>query len=344
MTSRNGNFQDPVGLVMRMIASGNRAAYSALAREAMRFGALPIDLVMSPFEKRRHRYSDVERPVVLVVGAPRSGTTLVYQALSRFLRVTYPSNCSAMFPRSPITATKIQERIRLRRKPRFRSFYGQTCRLTDSNDAFEIWNRWLGDDRYRPAQSLSEKKIQEMRSFFGAWTTALGKPFLNKNNRNTLAIRVLSNALPNAVFVVVRRNPLMVAQSLITARRRIQGDARAGWGLQAETVDSHSPLGHVDAVCQQLFSIESEMEAQLDAVDCNRVFRMTYEGFCERPSGMIRSISEKFAGVDVDETSGVDDCEPFRVSNRQQVSDAEFRRIKQVLTANRCDDTRSAVE
>lgn len=36
-------------------------------------------------------------PVLLVVGAPRSGTTLVYQTLARYLDVSYFNNLSSFF-------------------------------------------------------------------------------------------------------------------------------------------------------------------------------------------------------------------------------------------------------
>lgn len=325
MATRNSNFRDPFGLVMRMLASGNRAAHAALLREALRYAAIPVDVVMSPLE-RRGQTADSSHPLLLIVGAPRSGTSLVYQVLSRYLDVTYPSNASVMFPRSPITATRIQERFRVHRAPKYRSFYGQTCRLTDTNDAFEIWNRWLGDDRYHPAATLSSEQISDMRSFFARWTQTFNKPLLNKNNRNSLAIRLLSEVLPQARFLIVRRNPVMVAQSLLTARKRIQGDVTAPWGLEATTAAAEQ-LGHVDAVCQQLTAIEREVERQLQCVDSARVFGMTYEGFCEQPVPMIRSIVEKFDGVRVSPRQDLDTCEPFRVSSRQQVSNEELDRI-----------------
>lgn len=70
-----------------------------------------------------------------------------------------------------------------------------------------------------------------MKEFFDAWSTALPKPFLNKNNRNVGCAELLARLLPETRFVVVRRNPLLVAQSLVTARRQVQGDKTIGWGL-----------------------------------------------------------------------------------------------------------------
>ena len=330
MVSRSSNFQDPIGLVLRMLASGNRAAYAALTREVLRYGVIPVDRLLEFWERRQPEPCS-EHPVLLIVGAPRSGTSLVYQALSQYLDVSFPSNGSVMFSRAPITAARLQQRLRTSRRPSFRSFYGQTCRLTDTNDGFEIWNRWLGSDRYQPARELTDEQIADMRSFFARWTGLLDKPLLNKNNRNALAIRLLADCLPQARFIVVRRNPVMVAQSLITARKRIQGDVSAAWGLQARSVASDDCLSHVDAVFHQLADIETQMAAQLQQVANDRVFSMTYEGFCEQPASMTRSLADRFAGVTISSEQELDSCEPFRVSDRQQVSDAELARLHDLL-------------
>ena len=124
--------------------------------------------------------------MILVVGPPRGGTTLVYQVLAHCLDVSYTSNLMGLFPRSPITANRLcSPFLPTRPTADFRSYYGQSSRLSGGHDGFFIWNRWLGDDRYAPRTDLSESEVAKMREFFQQWTTAFPKPFLNKNNRNT---------------------------------------------------------------------------------------------------------------------------------------------------------------
>ena len=84
-----GNFHNPVGLVYRMLRSGQRPAYSALFREGLRMLATPFDLLLSPFESNRLAgIREDGYPLILVAGPPRSGTTLVYQVLAYCLDVT----------------------------------------------------------------------------------------------------------------------------------------------------------------------------------------------------------------------------------------------------------------
>ena len=233
-----------------MLTSGKRAAYAALFHFALRLLAMPVDAMLEGKETRTlKKAAPSVLPVVLVVGTPRSGTTLVYQTLARYMDVSYVTNLTSMFPKSPVTASRLLNWMPKRDSADFHNFYGQTARLHGPNDGFSLWNKWLGDDRYVPRTDLNESEQQEMRSSFSAGSQAFGKPFLNKNNRNTGCLDLLSKVLPQASFIVVRRNPLLVAQSLINAREQVQGDKSVGWGLHSHSSDiTQDPLRYVDDV------------------------------------------------------------------------------------------------
>ena len=149
------NFTNPIGLLLRMLTSGQRVAYSALIHEAMRLVSRPLNRLLAGRERRllKTAPSDVA-PVILVVGAPRSGTTLVYQTLARYLDVTYFSNLTSLFPNAPLAGTKMFRWLPRRQSADFKNFYGQTAGLNGPNDGFSVWNHWLGDDRYVPRRSF----------------------------------------------------------------------------------------------------------------------------------------------------------------------------------------------
>lgn len=290
-----GNFRNPLGLAYRMLTSGRRAAWSALFREMLGKLTMPVDVLLAVAEAKKIRTAaSNDRPLILIVGPPRSGTTLVYQALSYSLDVTYPNNLGALFPRSPITASRIAQK----RRPEFQSFYGQTARFSGANDGFLIWNRWFGDDRYVPLTDLTESDWNNMREFFEAWTATHKKPFLNKNNRNVDCIALLAKHLPTSWFVVVRRDPQYVARSLIKARELVQGDKRAGWGLRSqEDHASEGPLGYVQDVCDQVQRNEEKLADQISRIESHRVVDVRYEGFCQNADACIDVIVESVPGL-----------------------------------------------
>lgn len=298
----HANFKDPLGLLVRMLRSGDRAARAALVRDVAAVLLSPLDLCLEVAESRRLRSTRAPMlPLVLVVGAPRAGTTLVYQVLARYLPVTYFTNLSALFPRSPLTASRHFQRGSRTTRADFHNYYGTTAGLAGPNDGFHVWNRWLGTDRYRGPETLTEHAIADMRQFFAAWTGTFDRPLLNKNNRNADCVALLGRILPEAVFVVVRRDPVAVAQSLLIARQHIQGDKRRKWGVrsvdQAVVTDA---LGYVDSVCQQIVEIERKLGEGCRTLSPARFINVQYEHFCENPSGAIVEISSRIWGTPID--------------------------------------------
>lgn len=323
-----GNFQNPLGLVFRMLKSGKRAAWSALFREGLGIAAKPFDMLLQSRDAKQIASAPAKSlPLVLIVGPPRSGTTLVYQALAYCLDVSYPNNLSALFPRSPITTNGLANRHR----PDFQSFYGQTARMSGPNDAFHIWNRWLGSDRYVTRTDLSDAEIQDMCQFFSAWTQKFDKPLLNKNNRNVHCIDRLAVQLPNAYFVGISRDAASVARSLIRARAIVQGDKNIGWGLQCrENHGRTKALGYVQDVCDQVRQNEKDLHEKLATVEPSRVISFDYEEFCTEPDGCIDILVSRIPGLVLRKNAFRLGRKAFQVSNSGVLSEEE----EQIISSN----------
>ncbi len=331
----HANFRDPVGLLLRMLRSGDQGARAALVREVSRLALAPVDLALEPRERKRIAEAEGPmQPLVLIVGGSRAGTTLVYQTLARHLPVTYFTNISSLFPRAPLTATKFFQSGPQNARVRFHSYYGNTVTLAGPNDAFHIWNRWLGADRYRAPQALSDKSVGDMRQFLTAWTRTFGRPLLNKNNRNADCVALLGRVLPEATFVVVRRDPVRVAQSLLVAREEIQGSKRWKWGVRSEDQESETdPLGYVNVVCRQIMDVERKLTEDTRTLPAARLIEIQYEAFCENPAGAIVEISRRVWGAPSSTLPVVPEVQPHRQSdNRSRVTPEELERIRGCLT------------
>lgn len=280
-----------------MVASRDPSAWWSLGLAALRPLAAPLDRLWERAERAVVAAADdaPSQPLVLVVGGSRSGTTVAYELLASTTDVSYVSNLTALFPRSPITATR--RLAALARPPALSSYYGQTAGFGGTNDGFGIWDRWMGADRYRP-EPPDDTAIAAMRQFFAAWTTAFPRPFLNKNNRNTLVVAHLAAALPSARFVAIRRDHRAAVRSLVRARARIQGDVGAAWGLAARDAGPHE-LDHVDATYRQVVEVDTTLDTQLTSVAADRVTDVRYEDICADPRSFVRAVGA-IAGLRID--------------------------------------------
>lgn len=327
MKSEYANFRDPLGLLQRMLLSKERAAYSALNLAAAAVLLRPLDFVLERCERRKLQEAKASTlPMIFVVGAPRSGTTLLYQTLAHFLPVTYFTNWSALFPRAPITANQVASRFLRTKRFDDRSFYGNVAGLAAPNDGFHVWNRWLGADRYRALQQISASAEREMKTFFNAWHGAFAKPFLNKNNRNTDCIALLAAIFEHAYFIEVRRHPVYVAQSLLLARQRIQGSKAIGWGLRS--ANAASGKSYVDEVCEQVFAIETKLRADKRRVPPGRLMEISYERFCENPRSVVQRIAQDFLKKEIDEAALRRELRSFDATNAARVEREEFAMIQ----------------
>ncbi len=324
-----------------MIRSGDRAARSALLRALVSYAAVPLDLCLQFGERRRLRDAAPSppaasaMPIILIIGPPRSGTTLVYQTLGVHLPVFYFSNMTEMFPRSPISALNLFGSARRKSAGRYQSYYGNTAGLFAPNDAFHVWNRFLGKDRYHGPSELSKDVRREMQRFFDAASQAAGRPLLNKNNRNTDCAALLADALPSARFVVLHRDPAYIIQSLLKARTAIQGNASYGWGLRSR--DSREEGGDADAiaaVCEQVREIDVDLREQLGRIDSERIIHVEYEAFCADPAKATAQIGKQFLGAEIDEAALRAKIGSFESTNRMTVSPDQFDRIQHFVEKN----------
>ena len=333
-----GNFADPIGLVWRMLSKGGRIGRSTLAIEALSKLVTPLDWMLSGKEKRlRESASETELPLVLIVGPPRSGTTLIYQVLAQHWDVSYFTNRNAMFPRSPVMAAKLFERSftppNSRNQARnYNSLYGNTAGLSGPNDGFHVWNQFFGEDRYEIPVQLPQELQTNMHQFFAAWLTVTGKPLLNKNNRNTVCFATLAKALPNARFLVVERHPWFVAQSLIKARKWVQGSKKLGWGLGAESVPHGSDhLSYVDAVCRQIANHQKQLRAQVQDIQPERFLHTTYEAFCARPAEFLEQSLSWLPSLRLREGWSLEALGSFKCSDQWSLPEETVERVKSLL-------------
>jgi hypothetical protein len=294
---------------------------------------LPLDLAWEVLEREKMRDAvSSPLPLLLIVGAPRSGSTLLYQTLAHFLPVSYFNNFSALFTRAPITASLKGSHFKKRQSIDYHSYYGNTTGWFGPNDGFHVWNRWLGVDRYTVPQRLDREKQQDMQRFFNAWFASFQQPFLNKNNRNTACIPLLAQALSNVYFIEIRRQPAFVVQSLLQARQHVQGSKAIGWGLGSTTVagNSHTP-DYVAEVCAQVFRIDQMLLHGKAHVASERFISVAYEDFCKAPSLTVQHIANTCLGQTMDVNQLQRELKPFRTMNQVRLTHQEFELIQDGL-------------
>ena len=310
---------------MRILASRNPEAIYALASAGMQAALMPVDLALSIQEKRFYeRAKPPEQPIVFVVGPPRSGTTVVAQALIASLPVTYFSNLTSVFPRSPIIVNKMVPQPFRNDQMEFKSFYGKSKKWYGANDALYFWDRWFGRDRTVIPTTIGEPQRTQLIQFFGAFQEAFPQPLVAKHNNLNAYANIVAPLLPNAVFLCMRRNPLYLAQALLKSRRDIHGSDETTYGLDDPTRKGAKDENPYEAVCRQVAFHQKLEREQLESIGPERYWVVDYESFCIDPKAVVDRVASHIARHSLSERSVGVDLNPFSVSQRQKLSDEEF--------------------
>lgn len=214
------------------------------------------------------------RPIVLVLGLPRSGTTVLYQLLAQTGAFTYPSNLVARFYRAPAMGVLLQRLAApLLDEPRWElaSRGGLTDGWYQPHEFGYFWRHHLGIHEHHEPETpdLADLVLQ-----LGRMEAAGTGPLLMKNALLVYSIPLLQRVLPTLTVIRIRRDPVDVAASILKMRTRYYGDPATWWSLRPRDV---SPVEGASPEAQIAFQIHHGSKA-LSALD--PAIDLTYEQLC----------------------------------------------------------------
>lgn len=286
---------DPVGLARRLLRSRDPAALFALRAAALGPLLLPVDLLLTPAERARYRSAQPPtRPIIVVCGCARSGTTVAVQLLMHSLRVSHFTNLTCVFPRAPLTAEATIGRWLSPATPSLHNFYGRTTGWMGSNDGLQIWDRWLGADRSRVPAALAPGAREAMVAFFGARERQTGRATLTKVNALNTCAHLVAEALPTARFICIERSRVGLAMSLLKARMEMHGRADVPYGLVRP--GARQTADPVESVCRQVLFHEEASRAQQEKLGSARFQLVRLEDIGRDPEGFVDRIARDFLG------------------------------------------------
>lgn len=293
------------------------------------FALTPVDFLMRPFEKRRYTQAPASnKPTILVVGPPRSGTTLVAQYLINSFEVGYLNNLTSLFPKSPIQANRLFGKFAPLAKGDYSSYYGKSRRLSGANDGLYIWDRWLGADRGTMPNELRANAAQDIPQFFAALQNLYELPIVNKVNRLNTCANLISDVMGNVFFVCLHREPIYLAQSLYIARQEILGQLGNAYGTRHPDSVMEDP---VEDVCRQVVFHQRMQQKQQALLGEERYSIVSYEDFCERPADFANTLSRQHPQLRFAQDEPGQDT-VFRVSRTKKLPDEIFGQLQERLT------------
>ena len=239
-------------------------------------------------------------PPVFIIGAPRTGSTILYQCLTGCWDFEYVSNVECIFHRHLLFAARLRRAL-CGDGPHgcFTSCYGETPGLDGPAECGPLWYRWFPQSRHSiTTMDVGADVPAQMRGVLSAWLRCKARPVLFKNMLMGLRLRVLALAFPEALFLWCRRDTARTARSLLRARREL-ADGR-WWSMRPAEYERLLSLPPEEQVVGQVVHVEREIADGLERLYPGRSMVLEYERFCAGPERELERVRRWLAGFGVD--------------------------------------------
>lgn len=285
---------------------------------------------------------DTRFPLVLVVGPPRSGTTLLTQWLAASGAFFVPTNLLARFSLAPAVGARVQAiltdprfafgdelfDLAARGTGGFESAIGKTRGALAPNEFAFFWRRFLRTSEIAPlgADGVARADWDGLRRTVASMESVAERPVAMKGMFVQYDLAHVARLLPHAFFLRVRRDPVANALALLAARERYHGDRRVWYSARPAGAETLRDAPPEDQVAGQVVLTERAIDAGLAAAGAGRSLELGYESFCADPRAAwasLRAALRGFPGAPCDPGPGDGLPERFDDTSRARAASPE---------------------
>lgn len=283
-------------------------------------------------------------PSLFVIGAPRTGSTLLTQWLASTQSLCYPTNFLSRFYSAPSIGVLIQEMLfnkdfqygnefyDIQPSYEFKSNYGKTEGVLAPHEFWYFWKRFFEF----PEHAATEEKFKDefIEEAFTADLNMLKnyyqKPVFMKGKIINFYLKPFAEKVENGLFLHMKREPAETIKSLLEARVKWTGKAENWFSWKPREINLLSHLSPLEQCVGQYYFIEKEI-AQVKNYLGDRYIAVDYDEFCENPletyNRIHRQIIKFCKGYSFPIYNGVEQFTPSK-----KLTNLENEEIKKILS------------
>ena len=294
----------------------------------------PLNYLLNPLENLYLNINDLDylksSPPVFIIGPPRSGTTVLYQLLCKHFNFGYTNNFVADWYNIPITATRLYNIFSSQTSSiELTSNFGKSSNLYGPNEFGKFWYRWFSKTHeLKDNYPLIENKL---RLEIAGLTKIHQKPMLFKNVINSMRINVLSQIFDNSIFIVLNRENLDIAQSILNARIELYNNKNHSWSVITSALQTDPEIPYYKQIVHQIRGVTSNINLARKNIGDNKFIFVDYKELCNNTDQVLKSIHSQLntRGIRVDANNNY----PYKLnySTGKKVSDADYNLLKDEL-------------
>ncbi len=240
--------------------------------------------------------SEAEHAPLFIVGAPRTGSTLLYKLMTIRFQVCYLSNLMMRFADTPLAVAALSRRFGgCNPVDNYRSHYGEYAAWRDPAQAWRFWNLYLpGDPDHLLPDDVAPETRTRIRQTIGRLQQMYDCPFINKWQKNSARMPLLADLFPNVFFVNITRDPVSTAHSILKGRRNMLGDEQGWLSVKPRNYQAISSKPPAEQVCEQVFYMEKDIAEYTAGLPSGAVYSLSYEALCRDPRRCLDDIADAY--------------------------------------------------
>jgi len=251
------------------------------------------------YRPKKIRVNKKSFPTVFIVGAPRTGSTILYQSITNQFDVTYIDNITCLFHPLLLLGVKISKLLYSdSAHDTSKSKFGNTTNLGfhAPSECGNFWYRWLPQDKhFIDYGDFDENVVEEIRNEIYSVIIREQKPFVFKNLNAGQRLRLINKVVPNAKIIFIRRKPLDTALSIYKSRLKNDVKDDEWWSIMPPNINELNSLSLYEKIVKQIYFIEKQIMRDKNLFPKENFLTIDYDDFLDNPEESL-NIIKKFLG------------------------------------------------
>ena len=228
---------------------------------------------------------------LFIVGLPRAGTTLLYQAICHRFRVAYPPMLTNTLSFAPGFAAWLARNSMRSYQSNFASRYGMSQGWNSPGEG-AMWNLWFDKHEHFAGIDACPPRCHRAVAAMGQIGRIGDGPVVVKNLRHNQDLLPLAELFPKAVFIVAVRQPRDVALSILNARYTLLPHPTDFWSIRPRKYPVDEELSPAAQVAWQVHGLLADLTQDIDAIGPDRCRAIRYDDFCQTPDGVLAELRD----------------------------------------------------
>ncbi|MCB9364249.1 MAG: sulfotransferase [Flavobacteriales bacterium] len=285
-------------------------------------------------------------PILLIMGCPRSGTTLFLQWLAALGVFSYPSNLIARFYSNPYVGIKVQQALLeldpinqlgfVQSKFDFSSNLGKTIGALNPSEYWYFWREYFKfqSTNFLTEDDLNKINVEELLKKLNAFESITSKPLVMKGLLLNWHIPFLHNCYDKFIFVDLKRDYLYNSQSILKAREKYFNSKEKWYSLRPKEYSELKDKSPLEQVAGQVIYTRKAIEDGLSNIPKKNRLTIDYSELCSSPKIILDRIVNKYNefGVNIN----VDNIDPslfksFKISNNIELNKKDISLLNEYL-------------